>query len=92
MTIKDKRREIRLAREEDNLIVEASSLIGVSVSDFLLERAIADAEEIVRVHHTVSLPSDAHAKFMAALDAETNVNEALRAQARKARSLKSDLR
>jgi len=87
---KERRRELRLGKTEDDLLVEASSLVGMSVSDFLLERAVSDAEKIVEAHRTISLQPDLHARFIAALDATTGVNPALLPQIAKARTLKSD--
>ena len=41
MTVKDKRREVRISADDDDLLAEAAGLSGVSVSEFLLDRAIA---------------------------------------------------
>ncbi|MHB1712481.1 MAG: type II toxin -antitoxin system TacA 1-like antitoxin, partial [Acidimicrobiales bacterium] len=39
----------------DDLIVEAAGLAGVSVSEFLLDRAVAGAEALVHAHHAIQL-------------------------------------
>ncbi|HUY63750.1 MAG TPA: DUF1778 domain-containing protein [Acidimicrobiales bacterium] len=85
---KDRRRELRLSSHDDDLIAEAAGLCGVSVSEFLLNRAVADAEVIVATHHTVRLNSAAYEKFLAALDAPAQPVPALVAQIRKAKPLK----
>jgi uncharacterized protein (DUF1778 family) len=64
----DARREGRISSEDDNLLVEAAGLAGVSVSEFLLDRALADAERIVADHHVVELQVADYERFMAALD------------------------
>ena len=88
MTVKDHRREFRLAASDDDLLVEAAGLAGVTVSEFVLNRALHEAEVIVNSHHIVTLPDDARARFIAALDAPLVRNERLAAQARSARRLK----
>lgn len=85
---KDQRRELRLSSHDDDLIAEAAGLCGLSVSEFLLNRAVAAAEEIVATHHTVRLNSASYEKFLAALDAPAQPATALVAQIRKAKPLK----
>ena len=43
MATKDRRREVRLASSDDELLTEAAGILGVTVSEFLLERALSDA-------------------------------------------------
>lgn len=69
MALKDKRREVRLAAREDDLLVEAAGIVGVSVTDFLLAPALDRAAEIVNAHRTITLDDDSHTRFLAALDA-----------------------
>ncbi len=38
MTVKDRRREVRISASDDDLLAEAAGLAGVSVSEFLLAR------------------------------------------------------
>ncbi len=85
---KDQRRELRLSSHDDDLIAEAAGLCGVSISEFLLDRAVADAEVIVATHHTVQLKTVAFEKFLAALDAPAQPVPSLVAQIRKAKPLK----
>jgi uncharacterized protein (DUF1778 family) len=88
MPTKDQRRELRLSTHDDDLITEAAGLLGVSVSEFLLERAVAEAADVVDAHHTVTLESQRFDQFLAALDAPPRPNEALREQIRRSRPLK----
>ena len=88
MTTKDKRREFRLAASEDDLLVEAAGLVGVSVTEFVVGRAISEAETVVEVHHNIRLSEEALADFLAVLDAPPRRLERLAKQARRARRLK----
>ena len=88
MTVKDKRREVRISAEDDDLLAEAAGLTGVSVSEFLLDRAIADAATIVDAHRAIQLAEDDHARFLKALDGPVHPPKELVAQARRARRLK----
>jgi uncharacterized protein (DUF1778 family) len=86
--MKDRRRELRLSSREDDVIVEAAGLLGVSVSEFLLDRAVADAEETVAAHRTIELEADAYGRFLAILDGPPAPAKELIEQVRKARPLK----
>ena len=85
---KNRRREFRVADADDDLLVEAAGLVGMSVSEFLLDRALPDAEALVRAHRTIELRPAAFERFMAALDAPPKRLERLAEQAAKARRLK----
>lgn len=89
MAVKDKRREVRISAQDDDLLAEAASLAGVPVSEFLLDRALSDAAEIVAAHRTIQLAEDAYQRFLAALDAPAAPPAELAAQARRARRLDS---
>jgi len=86
--MKDRRREVRLAARDDDLLVEAAGLIGVSVTEFMLDTAVADAEKVVAAHHTIELGSEAYKDFLAALDAPAAPPAGLVNQLRKANQLK----
>jgi len=88
MTVKDKRREVRISADDDDLLAEAAGLTGVSVSEFLLDRAIADAATVVGAHHAIQLAEDDHERFLKALDGPVRPPKELVAQARRARRLK----
>ena len=88
MVTKDHRRELRLSSSDDDLITEAAGLLGLSVSEFLLGRAVADAEAIVDAHRTVRLQQDSYERFLMALDAPPKPVSKLVDQIRKSRPLK----
>ncbi len=86
--MKDRRREVRLSSREEDLIVEAAGLAGVSVSEFLLGRAVSDAQDMVEAHHTIVLDAEARERFVSALDRPAPPPRELLDQLRKARKLK----
>lgn len=85
---KNQRREVRISDKDDDLLVEAAGIVGVSVSEFILSRALEDAEVTVAAHHEVVLDTDAYDRFLAVLDAPAQAIPALASQARRARRLK----
>lgn len=88
MTTKNKRRELRLTSRDEDLLVEAAGLVGVSVSEFLLTKAIQDAEDLVERHRNVELDSDSYNRFIVALDQSSSAPAELVAQLKKSRLLK----
>ena len=88
MAAKDHRRELRLSSSDDDLITEAAGLLGVSVSEFLLDRAVADAEAVVDAHRTVRLQQEGYDRFLAALDGPAKPRHRLVEEIRKSRTLK----
>lgn len=81
---------MRLSGREDDLIAEAAGLAGVSVSEFVLNRAVEEAQRLVSAHHSISFSSpDARAKFLAALDAPFVPNETFAKQVLRARRYKT---
>jgi uncharacterized protein (DUF1778 family) len=88
MSTKDHRRELRLSSTDDDLITEAAGLLGMTVSEFLLGRAVADAETIVDAHRSVRLQRASYDRFLAALDAPPKPVSKLMEQIRKSRALK----
>ena len=88
MTAKNKRREVRISSEDDDLLSEAAGLLGISVSEFLLDRAISDAANVVDAHRRISLSEESIARFLTALDSPVGPPEELVAQMRRARTLK----
>jgi uncharacterized protein (DUF1778 family) len=85
---KERRRELRLASSEDNLIVEAAGLLGVSVSEFLIDRALSDAEQVVEAHHLIGLRPDSYQRFLEALDRPPAAPSELLRQIRQSRPIK----
>ncbi|TAN28183.1 MAG: DUF1778 domain-containing protein [Actinomycetota bacterium] len=88
MTTKNKRREVRLTSQDEDLLVEAAGLAGVSVSEFLLSKAIQDAEELVERHRNIDLDSDSYKRFLATLDQASSAPAELVMQLKKSRLLK----
>lgn len=86
--MKDQRRELRLSSRDDDLITEAAGLLGVSVSEFLLDRAVQDAEAIVDEHHTVRVCREDYDRFMEVLDRPAAPIKTLVDQIRQARPIK----
>jgi uncharacterized protein (DUF1778 family) len=86
--LKNKRRELRIASQDDDLIVEAAGLLGVSVSQFLIDRAVADAEEVVEAHRSIRLQPDSYKRFLAALDQPTRTSHELLKQITASRPIK----
>ena len=68
ITTKTIRREIRRTASGDDLITEADGLVGVTIAEFLVIRAVADAEVIIDSHHSIRLHLDAYDRFLKALD------------------------
>ena len=85
---KTKRRELRISSNDDNLLIEASGLLGISVSEFLLSKALPDAERLVEKSRVISLRDDAYKKFLEILDAPAHVALNLATQAQEARAIK----
>jgi uncharacterized protein (DUF1778 family) len=85
---KDKRRELRITSHDDDLIIEAAGLLGVSVSEFLIGRAVADAEEVVEAHRSIRLPPDAFQRFLTVLDEPTRTPQELLKQIKVSRPIK----
>lgn len=84
---KSARREVRLSERDNNLLIEAAGITGTSVSEFVVEHAVSDAEEIVRSFHTIEFAPDAYRSFIDALD-NVRPNRAFADAARRARPLK----
>ena len=88
MLTKDHRRKLRLSSSDDDLITEAAGLVGLSVSEFLLGRAVSDAEAIVETHRSVRLQQDSYDRFLTALDSPSKPVSKLVDQIRKTRAFK----
>jgi uncharacterized protein (DUF1778 family) len=79
---------VRISASDDDLLAEAAGLTGVSVSEFLLERALSDAVALVEAHRTIRLSGESYDAFLEALDAPVRLPKDLVAQSRRARRLK----
>jgi uncharacterized protein (DUF1778 family) len=85
---KDKRRELRITFQDDDLIAEAAGLLGISVSEFFIERAVKYAEELVEAHRSIRLQSDSYERFLAALDRPAQAPQELLRQIKVSRPIK----
>ncbi|MDQ1516093.1 MAG: hypothetical protein QOE80_1923 [Actinomycetota bacterium] len=85
MKTKDRRRELRLSQEDEQLISEAAALAGTTFTGFVLEDAVARAREVVDAHRTITLPVDSFSRFLEALDAPPERNPALVELAKRAK-------
>jgi len=74
---KDRRREVRLSAEDEQLINEAAALSGTTFTGFVREEAVARARDVVDAHRSIRLSDDAYDRFMEALDAPPERNPAL---------------
>ena len=88
MATKERRREVRLSAADDDLITEAAGLSGVSVSEFVLHRALSDAEAVVRAHRTIELDQASYRRFLEMLDSSVPPPPELLRQVGKARPFK----
>lgn len=88
MAVKNHRRELRLSSNDDDLITEAAGLLGVSVSEFLLDRAVADAEAVVGAHRTVRLQEEAYDRSSLPWMRRPSSSTGLLEQIQKSRTLK----
>ena len=69
---------LRAMESQRNLIDRAASVLGKNRSDFMLETACREAENVLLDHRLFSLNKADFDAFMAALDAPVKDNPALR--------------
>lgn len=69
---------IRAKRAQRDLIDQAAELLGKSRSDFMLEIACREAEDVLLDQRVFTLDAEAFAKFQALLDAPPVDNPKLR--------------
>lgn len=77
-TIKDSRLNIRCDAHARDLLDRAASYAHVSVSEFVLKNALATAEAVVQHHEAITLKPEDFKAFLAAVDAPTKPNAALK--------------
>lgn len=77
-TLKESRLNIRCDVHARELIDRAATYAHVSVSEFVLSRALASAEEVVRAHENLMLKPEHFRAFLAALDEPVKPNPALK--------------
>lgn len=74
---KKERIEARLNAEHKERIQRAADLEGVSLSDFVVSRAYAAAEEVIRAHEVMALSERDSMRFVEALLSPPEPNDAL---------------
>jgi uncharacterized protein (DUF1778 family) len=72
--------QIRASAEAKALIVQAATLKGQKLSEFMLESARQRAEETILDQRSFVLDPAAHAKFLALLDAPVAIDKAAKAR------------
>ncbi len=82
---KPERLDARVSREQKKVIERAASLVGRSVTDFVVTSAQEKAEETIRKHEMMSLTVRDSVTFVEALLDPPEPNERLRAGARRYR-------
>ncbi|HNX72034.1 DUF1778 domain-containing protein [Rivihabitans pingtungensis] len=74
---KDARLHIRCDQEMRHLLDKAAAYAHMSVSEFVLNHALAQALSVVQAHEAISLSPQDFAAFLDALDAPSAGNAAL---------------
>ena len=69
---------IRAQRRQRDLIDQAAELLGKTRSDFMLETACREAEDVLLDQRVFTLDSEAFREFQALLDAPPSENPKLR--------------
>ncbi|WP_242464043.1 DUF1778 domain-containing protein [Thiococcus pfennigii] len=74
---KDSRLDIRCDEQTRKLLDRAASYARVSLSEFVLSRAVAAAEQVVQEQESINLRADDFQAFLAALDEPREPSPAL---------------
>ena len=77
-SIKESRLNIRCDIHARELLDKAATYTHVSISEFVLSRALASAEQVVQDNEQITLKPEAFIAFLAALDAPAEPNTALK--------------
>lgn len=86
---KDTRLHIRCNQEVRHLLDKAAAYAHMSVSEFVLRNAVAQAQTLVQQHEAITLSQRDFSAFLDALDAPVQPNPALqRAFARHAKQVR----
>jgi uncharacterized protein (DUF1778 family) len=72
--------QIRASSEAKAILNRAAALRGQNLSEFMLESARREAQETVLAQRTFFLDDDAHARFLALLDAPPKPSAKARAR------------
>ena len=85
-TLKTKRRQLRVSPEDDKVIEAAAKAKSRSVSEYLVESALARAQMEMADRMEITLSASGWNAFAAALDREPVVNERLAGAVKRAKS------
>lgn len=77
-TLKENRLNIRCDSHTRQLLDKAANYSHLSISEFVLSNALASAQKVVQEHESITLKPKDFEAFLAALDAQTKPNAALR--------------
>jgi uncharacterized protein (DUF1778 family) len=77
-----------MTSRDDDLIVEAAGYLDISVSEFMLNSALGEAEKIVEEHRAIRLEPASYWKFLSILDRSAEPSRQLVKQVRASRSIK----
>ncbi len=80
-SLKHERFGTRLTVEQKELLQRAADLQGRSLSDFVLDSALRDAEDVIREHEVITLTARAGRMFVESLLNPPGPNARLRAAA-----------
>jgi len=80
---KDDAIQIRASVQTKAILIQAATLRGQKLSEFMLDSARRQAEETILDQRTFFLDPGAHAKFVAMLDAPRKPSRELRARIRR---------
>jgi len=81
-TVRRARFDVRTTEENKQLLLQAAALRNTNLSDFILNSAQREAEQVVAAHHLLTLSSRDSRAFAAALAAPPDPTERDLAQAR----------
>ncbi len=77
-TTKESRLNIRCDNRARQLLDKAATYAHVSVSEFVLNHALASAEQVVQAHESITLTPKDFQAFLTALDAPAKPKAALK--------------
>ena len=77
-TVRSQKLDLRITPAAKDALMQAAALSRRSLSEFVVESALARAEETLADRRSFVLPGERWAKFVAALDAPPHDNAALR--------------
>jgi uncharacterized protein (DUF1778 family) len=85
--VRDRRLELRVAKNEKDMIERAAALSGSSTTDFVRSTMLVASERAVREREVLTLTSEGAAAFVEAIMNPPEPNENLRALVREAQEI-----